>query len=137
VIVENGSSKALLRITTSDVQAGTQGRRKGQVRLSIFCKSITGQDCAGTVKLRTINPINPSSLGKQLTPTRVTFITFAYQLAKGKLGVAIGQLSPEKLDLISERKREAVDIDVQVTDAGGNRQVIEQPGELIAVKSPV
>jgi hypothetical protein len=137
VIVNNGSNKALLRISTSNVQAGTQGRRKGQVRLTIFCKSITGQDCAGTVKLRTIDKINPSSLGRHLTPTRVTFITFAYQLAKGKLGVAIGQLSPEKLALITQRKSVAVDIDVQVTDAGGNRQVIVQPGHLEAVKSPV
>jgi hypothetical protein len=137
VIINNGSSKGLLRISTSTVQAGTQGRRKGQVRLSIFCKSITGQDCSGTVKIRTINPINPSSLGKHLTPVRVTFITFAYQLAKGKLGVAIGQLSPEKLALITERKTEAVNISVQVSDAGGNRQIIVEAGHLVAVKSPV
>jgi hypothetical protein len=137
VIVSNGSSKALLRISTSTVQAGTQGRRKGQVRLTIFCKSITGQDCAGTVKLRTINPINPSSLGKQATPTRVTFITFAYQLGKGKVGVAIGQLASEKLDRIEQLKTVAVDIDVQVTDSSGNRQIIVQPGHLVAVKSPV
>jgi Collagen triple helix repeat (20 copies) len=136
VIIQNGSSKGLLRISTSNVQVGTTGRRKGQVRLSIFCKSITGQDCAGTVKLRTINKINPSTLGKHETPARVTFITYAYQLAKGKLGVAIGQLSSEKLAKISQLKTVAIDIDVQVTDAGGNRQVIVQPGHLTAVKSP-
>jgi hypothetical protein len=137
VIINNGSSKGLLRISTSNVQVGTTGRRKGQVRLSIFCKSITGQDCAGTVKLRTINKINPSTLGKHAALARVTFITYAYQLAKGKLGVAIGQLSPEKLTRIEQLKTVAVDIDVQVTDAGGNRQVIVQPGHLTAVKSPV
>ncbi|HEY5198204.1 MAG TPA: hypothetical protein VIJ51_14375 [Solirubrobacteraceae bacterium] len=137
VIIQNGSSKGLLRISTTNVQVGTTGRRKGQVRLSIFCKSITGQDCAGTVKLRTINKINPSTLGKHATLARVTFITFAYQLAKGKLGVAIGQLSPEKLTRIEQLKSVPVDIDVQVTDAGGNRQVIVQPGRLTAVKSPV
>ncbi len=137
VIIQNGSSKALLKISTTNVLAGTQGRRKGQIRLQIFCKTITGQDCAGTVKLRTINKINPSSLGKQLTPTRVTFITFAYQLGKGKKGVAIGQLSPEKLTRIMQLKSVPIDILVQVSDAGGNRQVIVQPGHLVATAHPV
>jgi hypothetical protein len=129
------NDKGLLRIRASLVKVGTAGRRRGQVRLPIFCTKKTGRTCAGTVKVRTINRINPSVRRKK-AKRRVTFLTFEYQLQQGKKGYAISDMSIEKLQLIEKIKSVAVQISVQVTDSGGNRQTIVRNGRLRAVRSP-
>jgi hypothetical protein len=87
------------------------------------------------VKLRTVGRINPSSTNPHHAKRRVTFTTFEYQLAQGKSGVALTNLSPEKLDLIRKIHSVVVDISVQVTDSGGNRQTITQRGRLVAQRT--
>ncbi len=113
---------------------GQRGRRRGQIRLRIFCRTITGQNCAGTVKLRTRGKINPSSIPGRKRPARkVTFATFEYQLAVGKAGVAISQIQPEKLDLLKRIKRTSIDILVTVAVADAD-QTIQRAGSLILAK---
>ena len=85
--------------------------------------------------------MNPSSKrGVRKAKRRVTFATFEYQLAQGKSGVAITQMTPEKVDLLRLRRglgrTIGVTISVQVTDAIGNRQTIVRNGRLRLVNSP-
>ncbi len=138
--LRDGDERALLRIRQSLVQVGLKGKRAGQLRFRIFCRALTGRTCAGTVKIRTIGKINPSTRGRKAAKRRVTFATFEYQLAQGKAGVAIAQMTPEKVDLLRLRrglgKSIGVQISVQVTDAGGNRQTIVRNGNLRLVNSP-
>jgi hypothetical protein len=130
LIVQNG--KGLLTIKSKTVLIGLSGRRAGQVRMPIFCTKKTGRSCAGTFKVRTINKINPSTTGKHFAKRRVTFFTGDYQLKLGALGVVIGELQPEKLDLARKIKSVAVQLSITVTDSIGNRQTIVQNGRLIA-----
>ncbi|HYF27467.1 MAG TPA: hypothetical protein VD931_17105 [Baekduia sp.] len=140
-ILRDGDERALLRIRQSLVQVGLKGRRAGQLRFRIFCRERTGRTCAGTVKIRTIGKINPSSrAGVRKAARRVTFATFEYQLAQGKAGVAITQMTPEKIDLLRLRRGVGrsigVTISVQVSDSAGNRQTIVREGALRLVRSP-
>jgi hypothetical protein len=132
--VLSGEERGLLNIRTSLVRVGTKGRRTGIVRLRIFCKKKTGRTCAGTIKLRTINRIDPGTIHPR-AHRRVTFLTFEYQLQEGRTGYAIGRFTREKLDLIKKIKSVAITIRVQVTDAEGNRQTITRSGRLIASRT--
>lgn len=139
--VDPESEPRFLRIRQALVSVGLRGRRAGQIRLRIFCSALTGRSCAGTVKLRTIGKINPSSRpGVRKRARRVTFATFEYQLAQGKSGVAIAQMTPEKVDLLRLRRglgrTIGISISVQVTGASGNRQTIVRQGRLRLVSSP-
>ena len=130
LVVQNG--KGLLKIKSKTVKIGLTGRRAGQIRLPIFCTKKTGRSCAGTLKVRTINKINPSTSGGKFAKRRVTFFTGDYQLKLGAVGVVIGELQPEKLDLARKVRSIAVLISITVTDSIGNRQTILQNGRLIA-----
>jgi len=130
LVVKNG--KGLLKMKSSTVRIGLRGRRAGQIRLPIFCTRKTGRSCAGTLKVRTINKINPSTSGGHYKKRRVTFFTGDYQLKLGAVGVVIGELQPEKLDLARKVRSVAVQLSITVTDAVGNRQTIVQNGRLIA-----
>jgi hypothetical protein len=134
ITINSGDERALLKIRTALVKVGTVGRRRGQIRMAIFCRKRTGRTCAGTVKIRTTGKINPSARRKK-AKRRVTFATFEYQLAQGKKGYAISNLSEEKLELIEKIKSVAIDISVQVTDSGGNRQTIVRKGRLRAYRT--
>lgn len=133
--LNSSDRRALLRIRSARVLVGQRGRRRGQIRLRIFCRRRTGQNCAGTVKLRTRGRINPSSIpGRKRARRKVTFATFEYQLAVGKSGVAISQIQPEKLDLLKRIKSVPIDILVTVTDADNNRQTIRRAGTLVLAR---
>nr|MBA2347447.1 hypothetical protein [Solirubrobacterales bacterium] len=133
--LNNGDQRALLRIRSALVRVGSRGRRAGQIRLRIFCRTRTGQNCAGTVKLRTRGKINPSSIpGRRKAKRKVTFSTFEYQLAVGKTGVAIATIQPEKLDLLRRIRRAKIDIIVTVTDIDNNRQAIRRKGSIVLTR---
>jgi hypothetical protein len=134
-VLLNGDARGLLIIRSGLVKVGTAGRRAAQVRLPIFCKKETGRSCAGTVKLRTIGLINPSTTGRNKAKRRVTIGTFEYQLAAGKKGYAIATIQPEKVDLMRRVKSIAITISVQVTDANNNRQTIVRKARMIARKT--
>jgi hypothetical protein len=129
IIVQNGETRGLLRIKASNVVIARRGRRAGQIRLRIYCSKKTGRNCAGTVKLRTVGKINPATRGRR-AKRKVTFATFEYQLAEGKVGYALAKLDREKFDLMKRIRKVTVTISVQVSDAGGNRQVIVQRGRM-------
>lgn len=134
-LLSNDDANAFLRIRANRVRVGTVGRRRGIVRLPIFCRQLTGRSCAGTVKLRSIGKIVPNAKGKPRAKRRVTFITFEYQLAQGKSGWASALLAPEKLNLMEKIKRLRVDVLVQVADAVGNRQTIRRRATFQATRT--
>jgi hypothetical protein len=133
--LNNGDTRALLRIRSRIARVGLRGSRAGQIRIPIFCSAKTGRSCAGTVKIRTRYPINPSSLGRKKAKRKVTLATFEYQLANGKVGYAISTIQPEKLRLMRRLRSVAVTISVQVTDSSNNRQTIVTNGTFKAQNS--
>jgi hypothetical protein len=121
--LRSGDPRALMTIRTNLVKVGQLGRRRGMVRLPIFCKGSVGRNCAGSVKIRSRGLINPATRGVR-KKRRVTFTTYDYQLQRGKTGYALGLLSPEKINLMERVKRIKVTVSITVTDSEGNRQTI-------------
>ncbi len=113
-----------MNIRTGSITVGTVGRRAGLVRLAVFCSEKVGRLCAGTVKIRTKNKIQPATRPPKRKLRRVTLVTEEYQLRQGRTGYAILELTPEKIDLMKRVKSIAVVIEMQVTDSEGNRQTV-------------
>jgi hypothetical protein len=132
--LDNGDERALLVIRSNRVVVATKGRLRQVTRFPIFCRKSTGRACAGTVKLRTVERINPATRGTRPS-RRVTFTTFEYQLAAGKAGFAKATLDRQKFDKIVQLGSVLVDASVQVTDAEGNRQVITRRVRMVTRKT--
>jgi hypothetical protein len=123
-ILQNGDERALMKFRSGEVILNTRGRRAGIIRLRIFCSEKVGKLCAGTIKIRTANKVQPATRPPKRKLRRVTLVTSAYQLRQGRSGFAIMQLAPEKIDFMRRVKSIRVTLEMQVTDAAGNRQTI-------------
>ena len=122
--VRSGSERALMNIRTGDIRLGASGRRAGIIRLRVFCSERVGRLCAGTVKIRTRNKIQPATRPPKRALRRVTLVTEEYQLRQGRVGYVIMEVRPETIDLMKRVKSVAVVIEMQVTDNEGNRQTV-------------
>jgi hypothetical protein len=122
-VLGSGDERGLLTIRSNKVVVATRGKLRGYLRFPIFCAKKTGRTCAGTVKLRTVNLLNPATRGVRKS-RRITFATFEYQLNEGKKGFAKTQLDPQKFLRMKQLRSVLVSASVQVTDADGNRQTI-------------
>lgn len=123
-ILQNGDERALMKFRSGEVIINTRGRRAGIIRLRIFCSEKVGKLCAGTIKIRTANKVQPATRPPKRKLRRVTLVTSAYQLRQGRSGFAIMQVAPEKIDFMRRVKSIKVTLEMQVTDAAGNRQTI-------------
>ena len=122
--VESGDERALMNIRTTQIRMGIRGRRAGIVRLRVFCSEKVGRLCAGTVKIRTRYKVQPATRPPKRKHRRVTLVTEEYQLQQGRVGYAILEVTPEKIDFLKRVKSIAVRIEMSVTDAAGNRQTV-------------
>jgi hypothetical protein len=134
--VKNGHPAALVRIRSTRLDVARTGRRARYVRIRLFCEPKSGRDCTGTVKIRTTAAIDPSSTGgKKAKRKKVTFITFAYSLPRGAVGIASGRLPAEKYALLKRLKSVKVDTLVQVDDTVGHAEIVKSTVRMRTVKT--
>jgi hypothetical protein len=133
-IVPTTNPGALVRIRSTSLSVARLGRRARDIRLKLYCEPKAGRDCTGTIKVRTHLPVNPSSTGHHAKAKRVTFITFAYSLPRGAIGVATGRLASEKFALLRHLRNVKVDVFAQVTDATGHDEVVQATVGMKTVK---
>src|SRR5262249_14984429 len=133
--VQNGHPAALVKIRSVRLDVARTGRRSRYVRIRLFCEPKSGRDCTGTVKIRTSAAIDPSSTrSRKAKRKKVTFITFAYSLPRGAVGVASGRLAAEKYALLKRLKSVKVDALVQVDDTVGHAEIVKSTVRMRTVK---
>ena len=104
-----------------------KGRNKGVVRVRIFCRRIAVRTCSGTLKVRTVQKINPAGFGFPARPVRrVTFATAPVQLDIGKIGFAILTFNEQRRSLLQRISRARSQVIVSVIDADNNRQNVRK-----------
>ncbi len=116
---------AMIRIDASRIRVPLRGRDVGRVRVQVFCRRVAVRTCSGTMKVRSINPINPASRGSR-PRRRVTFSTAPVQLDEGKVGFAILQFNAQRRAVLRRLGSVPVSIIVTVIDAENNRQNVRR-----------
>ena len=123
----SGDKRAMIRIDAKTISVPLKGRNKGVVRARIFCRRIAVRTCSGTLKVRTVQKINPAGFGFPARPVRrVTFATGPVQLDIGKIGFAILTFNEQRRSLLQRINRARSQVIVSVIDADNNRQNVRK-----------
>lgn len=133
----SGDRRAMIRIDSREIRVPRSGRDRGRARVRIYCRRIAVRTCSGSMKIRSVEKINPASLGRpRRTPRRVTFETAPVQLDEGKVGYAILNLNAQRMSVLERIRRQARSGTVRVTiiatviDAENNRQNVRRTATL-------
>ena len=117
----------MIRIDAQRIVVPLSGRDKARVRVRIYCRSIAVRTCSGTMKLRTIDKINPQGFGFPVRPERrVTWQTAPVQLDVREIGFAILTFPTQRLSLLRRIGRARSESIVSVIDAENNRQNVRK-----------
>ena len=117
----------MIRIDAKRIAVPMTGRNKGRVRVRIYCRSIAVRTCSGTMKVRTLEKINPAGFGFPARPARrVTWETTPVQLDVRKVGFAILTFPTQRLSLLQRIGRARSEAIVSVIDADNNRQNVRK-----------
>lgn len=133
----SGDRRAMIRIDAQAIRVPRSGRDRGRARVQIFCRRIAVRTCSGAMKIRSLAPMNPASLGLPKRPSRrVTFETSPVQLDVGKVGFAILELNAQRMSVLERVRRSSrggtvrVQVIVTVIDANNNRQNVRRTATL-------
>ena len=124
---------AMIRIDATRLRVPMRGRDIGRVRVQIFCRPIAVRTCSGNMKVRTLNKINPASVGRR-TPRRVTWATDAVQLDVRKIGFAILNFNAQRRAVLRRLGSVRSQVIVTVIDANNNRQNVRRNVTVVAGK---
>jgi hypothetical protein len=124
---------AMIRIDATRLTVPMSGRDVGRVRVQIFCRPIAVRTCSGNMKVRSINKINPASVGTR-PARRVTFATDAVQLDVRKVGFGILNFNAQRRAVIRRQKSIRATVIVSVIDANNNRQNVRRNVTIVAGK---
>jgi len=116
---------AMIRIDATRLRVPMKGRDIGRVRVQIFCRPVAVRTCSGNVKVRSVNKINPASVGRRAV-RRVTFATDAVQLDVSKIGFAILNFNAQRRAVIRREKSIRATVIISVIDADNNRQNVRR-----------
>ena len=115
----------MIRIDATRLRVPMKGRDIGRVRVQIFCRPIAVRTCSGNMKVRSINKINPASVGTR-PARRVTFATDAVQLDVRKIGFGILNFNAQRRAVIRRQRSIRATVIVSVIDANNNRQNVRR-----------
>jgi hypothetical protein len=99
-----------------------RGPFANQLRLKVFCRTAVLSRCEGTVKLRTVKPINVALKKGRKRMKKVTLGTGSYQLTKRQIGYSKVFLTPLGRRLVKARAPITVNALVTVLDQRGRQQ---------------
>jgi hypothetical protein len=116
---------AMIRIDATRLRVPMKGRDIGRVRVQIFCRPVAVRTCSGNMKVRSINKINPASVGTR-PARRVTFATDAVQLDVRKIGFGILNFNAQRRAVIRRQRSIRASVIVSVIDANNNRQNVRR-----------
>lgn len=121
VRVNSAEARRLLRLDRLTT-VRFKGPFANQLRLRVFCRSAVLSRCEGTIKLRTLRPINVALKKGRKRMKKVTLGTGSYQLTRRQTGYGKVFLTPVGRKLVKARAPIAVSAQVTVLDQQGRQQ---------------
>jgi hypothetical protein len=119
--INSEAARRLLRIDRL-VRVQSRGPFAGQLRLRVFCKNGVDGRCEGTVKIRSVSPINTRLRSRGRRMRKVTLGTGSYQLPRRRVGYAKVMLTDTGRALLRARGPFKVHALVTVLDQDGRQQ---------------
>jgi hypothetical protein len=123
--INSDAARRLLRIDRL-MRVQSRGPFAGQLRVRVFCKNGVDGRCEGTVKIRSVRPINTRVRTRGRRMRKVTLGTGSYQLPRRRVGYAKVMLTDTGRALLRARGPFKVHALVTVLDQDGRQQKLRR-----------